>query len=122
MIGIILLMGIVEKNAIMLVDFALEAERQLGLSPEQAIHEACLERFRPIMMTTLAALLGAVPLAVAFGTGADSAAARDFHYRRPDRVADADALHNAGRVPRAGTARRQTPADRGAGRIINTAD
>jgi multidrug efflux pump len=71
MIGIILLMGIVKKNAIMLVDFALEAERQLGLSPEQAIHEACLERFRPIMMTTLAALLGAVPLAVAFGTGAE---------------------------------------------------
>jgi multidrug efflux pump len=71
MIGIILLMGIVKKNAIMLVDFALEAERQLGLSPEQAIHEACLERFRPIMMTTLAALLGAVPLAVAFGTGSE---------------------------------------------------
>jgi hydrophobe/amphiphile efflux-1 (HAE1) family protein len=71
MIGIILLMGIVKKNAIMLVDFALEAERQLGLSPEQAIHEACLERFRPIIMTTLAALLGAVPLAVAFGTGSE---------------------------------------------------
>jgi len=71
MIGIILLMGIVKKNAIMLVDFALEAERQLGLSPEQAIHEACLERFRPIMMTTMAALLGAVPLAVAFGTGSE---------------------------------------------------
>src|SRR5271166_2968477 len=71
MIGIILLMGIVKKNAIMLVDFALEAERQRGLSPERAIHEACLERFRPIMMTTLAALLGAAPLALAFGTGAE---------------------------------------------------
>jgi hydrophobe/amphiphile efflux-1 (HAE1) family protein len=71
MIGIILLMGIVKKNAIMLVDFALEAERQRGLSPFQAIHEACLERFRPIMMTTLAALFGAVPLAIAFGTGAE---------------------------------------------------
>jgi multidrug efflux pump len=71
MIGIILLMGIVKKNAIMLVDFALEAERQRGLSPARAIHEACLERFRPIMMTTLAALLGAVPLALAFGTGAE---------------------------------------------------
>ena len=71
MIGIILLMGIVKKNAIMLVDFALEAERQRGLSPVRAIHEACLERFRPIMMTTLAALLGAVPLALAFGTGAE---------------------------------------------------
>ena len=70
-IGIILLMGIVKKNAIMLVDFALEAERQRGLTPFQAIHEACLERFRPIMMTTLAALLGALPLAFAFGTGAE---------------------------------------------------
>ncbi|HEX3403466.1 MAG TPA: efflux RND transporter permease subunit [Acetobacteraceae bacterium] len=71
LIGIILLMGIVKKNAIMLVDFALEAERQRGLTPLRAIHEACLERFRPIMMTTLAALLGAVPLALAFGTGAE---------------------------------------------------
>jgi hydrophobe/amphiphile efflux-1 (HAE1) family protein len=70
-IGIILLMGIVKKNAILLVDFALEAERQRGLPPTQAIHEACLERFRPIMMTTLAALLGAVPLALTFGTGAE---------------------------------------------------
>ena len=71
MIGIILLMGIVKKNAIMLVDFALEAERQRGLMPLRAIHEACLERFRPIMMTTMAALFGAVPLALAFGTGAE---------------------------------------------------
>ena len=70
-IGIILLMGIVKKNAIMLVDFALEAERQRGLTPFEAIHEACLERFRPIMMTTMAALLGALPLALAFGTGAE---------------------------------------------------
>jgi multidrug efflux pump len=71
MIGIILLMGIVKKNAIMMVDFALEAERRGGLTPSAAIREACLERFRPIMMTTLAALLGAVPLAFAFGTGAE---------------------------------------------------
>ena len=70
-IGIILLMGIVKKNAIMLVDFALEAEREHGLSPEAAIHAACLERFRPIIMTTLAALLGALPLALAFGTGSE---------------------------------------------------
>jgi hydrophobe/amphiphile efflux-1 (HAE1) family protein len=70
-IGIILLMGIVKKNAIMLIDFALEAERQRGLRPAAAIHEACLERFRPIMMTTMAALLGALPLALAFGTGAE---------------------------------------------------
>ena len=70
-IGIILLMGIVKKNAIMLVDFALEAEREHGMSPEQAIHSACLERFRPIIMTTLASLLGAVPLALASGTGSE---------------------------------------------------
>ena len=70
-IGIVLLMGIVKKNAIMLVDFALEAEREHGMTPEQAIHAACLERFRPITMTTLAALLGALPLAFAFGTGSE---------------------------------------------------
>jgi multidrug efflux pump subunit AcrB len=71
MIGIILLMGIVKKNAIMMVDFALEAERQRGMSPFDAIYAACLERFRPITMTTLAALLGALPLALAFGTGSE---------------------------------------------------
>jgi multidrug efflux pump len=70
-IGILLLMGIVKKNAIMLVDFALEEERHHGRSPEEAIHAACLERFRPIIMTTLAALLGALPLAFAFGTGSE---------------------------------------------------
>jgi multidrug efflux pump len=70
-IGILLLMGIVKKNAIMMVDFALEEERQHGRTPLEAIHAACLERFRPIMMTTLAALLGALPLALAFGTGAE---------------------------------------------------
>jgi multidrug efflux pump len=71
MIGIILLMGIVKKNAIMMVDFALEAERQRGMSPFDAIYAACLARFRPITMTTLAALLGALPLALAFGTGSE---------------------------------------------------
>jgi len=70
-IGIILLIGIVKKNGIMLVDFALEAQRQRGRTPEQAIHEACLQRFRPILMTTMAALLGAVPLLIATGTGSD---------------------------------------------------
>jgi len=70
-IGIILLIGIVKKNGIMLVDFALEAERQRGLPPERAIYEACMERFRPILMTTLAALLGAVPLVVASGPGSE---------------------------------------------------
>jgi multidrug efflux pump len=70
-IGIVLLMGIVKKNGIMLVDFALEAEREQGLPPEDAIRLACVERFRPIVMTTLAALLGALPLALAFGTGSE---------------------------------------------------
>jgi hydrophobe/amphiphile efflux-1 (HAE1) family protein len=70
-IGIILLMGIVKKNAIMMVDFALDAERNEGLSPEDAIYKACIIRFRPIMMTTMCALLGAVPLAVGFGTGSE---------------------------------------------------
>ena len=64
-IGIILLIGIVKKNGIMMVDFALDGERHRGLSPAQAIHEACLARFRPILMTTLAAMLGAVPLVIA---------------------------------------------------------
>jgi multidrug efflux pump len=70
-IGIILLIGIVKKNGIMMVDFALEAERKRGLPPVQAIYDACLERFRPIMMTTLAALLGAVPLVIATGPGSE---------------------------------------------------
>ena len=70
-IGIILLIGIVKKNGIMLVDFALEGERKRGLSPEKAIFEACMERFRPILMTTMAALLGAVPLVLATGPGSE---------------------------------------------------
>jgi len=70
-IGIILLMGIVKKNAIMMIDFALEVERGENLSPEQAIYKACVIRFRPIMMTTMAALLGALPLAIGFGTGSE---------------------------------------------------
>jgi len=70
-IGIILLIGIVKKNGIMMVDFALEGERRRGLSPLQAIHEACLERFRPILMTTLASMLGAVPLVIAAGPGSE---------------------------------------------------
>ena len=71
LIGIILLIGLVKKNAIMMIDFALDAERREGKSPLDAIHEACLLRFRPIMMTTMAALLGAIPLAVGTGTGSE---------------------------------------------------
>ncbi|HZU09845.1 MAG TPA: MdtB/MuxB family multidrug efflux RND transporter permease subunit [Pseudacidobacterium sp.] len=70
-IGIILLIGIVKKNAIMMIDFALEAERKEGKSPEESIYEACLLRFRPIMMTTMAALLGGLPLAFGSGMGAE---------------------------------------------------
>ena len=71
LIGIILLMGIVKKNAIMMIDFALEAEREQGMSPRDAIVQACMLRFRPIMMTTLAALFGALPLALEGGTGSE---------------------------------------------------
>jgi multidrug efflux pump len=70
-IGIILLIGIVKKNGIMLVDFALEGERARGLTPEKAVFEACMERFRPILMTTMAALLGAIPLVIASGPGSE---------------------------------------------------
>jgi multidrug efflux pump len=70
-IGIILLIGIVKKNAIMMIDFALEAERQHGKNSEEAIYEACLLRFRPIMMTTMAALLGGLPLALGTGMGSE---------------------------------------------------
>lgn len=78
-IGIFLLMGIVKKNGIMLVDFALAAERDLSYTPEQAVRAACIQRFRPIMMTTLAAILGALPLALSFGTG--------HHLRQPIGIA-----------------------------------
>ena len=71
LVGIILLIGIVKKNAIMLIDFALEAERGEGMTPEEAIYRACVLRFRPILMTTMAALLGAVPLMLGTGTGSE---------------------------------------------------
>jgi multidrug efflux pump len=71
LIGVILLIGIVKKNAIMMIDFALDAERRRGLSPLDAIHEACMLRFRPIMMTTMAAMLGALPLAIGIGDGGE---------------------------------------------------
>jgi multidrug efflux pump len=71
LIGVILLIGIVKKNAIMMIDFAIHAERTQGLAPREAIYQACLLRFRPIMMTTLAALLGAIPLALSYGDGGE---------------------------------------------------
>ena len=71
LIGIILLIGIVKKNGIMMVDFAIQAEREQHLTPRASIRQACLLRFRPIMMTTMAALLGALPLALGHGTGSE---------------------------------------------------
>jgi HAE1 family hydrophobic/amphiphilic exporter-1 len=71
-VGLVMLIGIVKKNAIMQIDFALEAERQHGKSPTEAIYEGCIIRFRPIMMTTMAALLGSVPIALGYGAGGEA--------------------------------------------------
>jgi HAE1 family hydrophobic/amphiphilic exporter-1 len=71
-VGLIMLIGIVKKNAIMMIDFALEAERKEGKTPSEAIYQGCLVRFRPIMMTTMAALMGTLPIALGFGAGAES--------------------------------------------------
>ena len=98
-IGIILLIGIVKKNAIMMVDFALDAERNEGKTPREAIYQACLLRFRPILMTTMAALFGALPLMLGSGTGSE--------LRHPlgvtivgglDFQPVADAVHDAGHL------------------------
>jgi HAE1 family hydrophobic/amphiphilic exporter-1 len=71
-VGIIMLVGIVKKNAIMMIDFALDAQRNEGKSPLEAIYQGCLVRFRPIMMTTMAALMGCLPIAFGYGAGAES--------------------------------------------------
>jgi len=71
-VGIIMLIGIVKKNAIMMIDFALEAQRKDGMSPAEAIYKGCLVRFRPIMMTSMAALMGTLPIALGLGAGAES--------------------------------------------------
>jgi HAE1 family hydrophobic/amphiphilic exporter-1 len=71
-VGMIMLIGIVKKNAIMMIDFAIEAQRKEGKTPEAAIYEACLVRFRPIMMTTMAALMGSLPIALSFGSGGEA--------------------------------------------------
>jgi HAE1 family hydrophobic/amphiphilic exporter-1 len=70
-IGILMLIGIVKKNAIMMIDFALDAQRNGGMTPAEAIREACILRFRPILMTTMAALMGALPIALGLGAGAE---------------------------------------------------
>jgi HAE1 family hydrophobic/amphiphilic exporter-1 len=71
-VGLVMLIGIVKKNAIMMIDFALEAQRNEGKAPADAIFEGCMMRFRPIMMTTMAALLGTLPIALGFGAGAEA--------------------------------------------------
>jgi HAE1 family hydrophobic/amphiphilic exporter-1 len=72
MVGIIMLIGIVKKNAIMMIDFALDAQRNQGKIPADAIYEGCLIRFRPIMMTTMAAIMGTLPIALGYGAGAEA--------------------------------------------------
>ena len=126
LIGIVLLMGIVKKNAIMIIDFALDAERVEGLSPHEAIVQASLLRFRPIMMTTMAALFGALPLALATGTGSELRnPARHLDRRRPAAQPAHHALHDAGDLRRAGARARAVlrprqddrPRGRGDGRV-----
>ncbi len=138
LIGIILLIGIVEKNAIMMIDFALDAERKDRKEPHDAIYQAALLRFRPIIMTTMAALLGAVPLALGRGDRRRApAAARHRDHRRPDLQPAPHPLHHAGGLPRlrppgaadvavggaaAGEARGARPAPRGSGSMKDEKD
>ncbi len=100
LIGIILLIGIVKKNAIMMIDFALQAERDQGLPPVEAIYQACLLRFRPIMMTTMAAHVRRVAAGHRHGRGLGTAQAAGHHHRRRTAgFAGADAVHHAGGLP-----------------------
>ena len=116
MLGLFLLIGVVMKNAILMIDVALQLEREKGLTPQESIREACLLRLRPILMTTLAALLGALPLVLERrrGLGA-AAAARHRDRRRAAREPGADALHDARRVPvsRSAALVERPPAPRG---------
>ncbi len=99
MIGIILLIGLVKKNAIMMIDVALEVERNEGKKPVEAIYDACILRFRPIMMTTMAALAGRIAAGIGHGNGIGVASAAGHHdCGRADCEPDADAIHHAGRV------------------------
>ena len=105
LIGIILLIGIVKKNGIMMVDFAITAERRDGETPLNAIRQACLLRFRPILMTTMAALLSGLPLMLGTRRGVGTAPpARLRHGRRPGAEPGADALHHAGDLSVSGSA------------------
>ena len=96
-VGVIMLVGLVKKNAIMMIDFALDAQRTEGKSPADAIFEGCIIRFRPIMMTTMAALMGTLPIAIGLGAGGSIATSTGCGgRRRPGLLAVPDALHNAG--------------------------
>ena len=100
LIGIILLIGIVKKNAILMIDFALDAERTHNMSPEESIYQACLLRFRPIMMTTMAAMFGGIPIAIGTRRGIGIAAAvGNCDCGRVDCQPDADAFYYAGALP-----------------------
>ena len=99
LIGIILLIGIVKKNAILMIDFAIDAERNEGNSPEESIYQACLLRFRPIMMTTMAAMFGGIPIALGGGNGSELRRPLGIaDRRRPDGQPDAHAVHHSGRL------------------------
>jgi HAE1 family hydrophobic/amphiphilic exporter-1 len=107
-IGILLLIGIVKKNAIMMIDFALDAQRHRAMPAEQAIREACLLRFRPIMMTTLAALMGALPIAFGLGGGRRVAPAAGFgRGGRAGVFTGGHALHHTGDLLGAGSVQRK---------------
>ena len=100
MIGILMLIGIVKKNAIMMIDFALDAQRNGGMAPAEAIRTACLLRFRPIMMTTSAALMGAMPIAIGMGAGAELRQPLGLRCSRGIVVFAGDhAFHHAGDLP-----------------------
>ena len=103
MIGIILLIGIVKKNAIMMIDFALDAERNEGKQPEESIYQACLLRFRPIMMTTMAAMLGGIPIAMHGQWRGVAPSAGNRYCRRTHIQPDADALYDPGRIHLSGS-------------------
>ncbi len=99
LLGLFLLIGVVKKNAILMIDLALQLERSQGMAPLESIRSACLQRLRPILMTTLAAILGALPLLMSRAEGAKCASPGPDHHRRADLQPGADALHHPGGLP-----------------------
>ena len=118
-----LLIGIVKKNGIMMIDFALDAERKEGMQPHDAIYQACLLRFRPIMMTTMAALLGGFPWRSGRGVGSELRQSAGNHDgRRVDLQPVADTVHDAGHLPLVRTPGAPFQARRSAGRRVRAGD